>query len=104
MFPLSDNNDLLVAVGCCVMFVTTTSYQTQCQPMQAALLVALTGLFRNVAAAIAAAIMEPLIRSMGYGWCFFGLAVLDVACIPSVILIMFKGPAWRAKLEAKSAR
>ena len=85
------------------MFVTSTSYQTECEPSQAALLVALASFLRNLAAALAAVIIDRLIRSMGLGWCFTGLGILDVICIPSIILIMYRGPAFRSRLEAQRA-
>ena len=63
-------------------------------------MVALAGMTRNVAAAISAAIIDELVENMGIGWCFTGLALLDVICIAGVVFIMIKGPANRKKLMA----
>ncbi|KAL4925206.1 major facilitator superfamily domain-containing protein [Aspergillus undulatus] len=79
----------LAGIGTAIIFVTTTSYQTEVAPMQAATIVALGGLLRNIAAAIAAAIVDSLTEKMGYGWCFTGLGVLDVVCVAGILGIMF---------------
>ncbi|KAF2108330.1 major facilitator superfamily domain-containing protein [Lophiotrema nucula] len=89
------------AIGTAVTFVTSTSFQTECDPSQTASLVALAGLLRNVAAAISAVIMDSLVEKMGYGWCFTGLGALDVICIPGIILILVKGDKFREQLKAK---
>jgi hypothetical protein len=86
------------------VFVTSTSYQSECFPTQVASLVALAGLLRNVAAAIAAAIIQPLTERMGLGWCFTGLAILDLLGIFGVLLIVKKGPAFRRALEGTEAK
>jgi MFS family permease len=86
------------------VFVASTAYQTECFPTQAASLVALAGLLRNVAAAIAAAIIHPLAGLMGLGWCFTGLAILDLLGVLGVLLIVKKGPAFRRALEGNDAK
>ncbi|KAL4902282.1 hypothetical protein BDW74DRAFT_186862 [Aspergillus multicolor] len=68
----------LAGIGTAIIFVTSTSFQTECAPAQSATIVALAGLLRNIAAAIAAVIVDALVKGMGYGWCFTGLGILDV--------------------------
>ena len=97
--PYYTGNSFLGALGLTWTFATTTSYQTECFPAQAASLVALTGLTRYVAAAISAALIERLSQVMGFGWCFTGLAILMVLCIPGVLLIMKKGAAFRQAIQ-----
>ncbi|EEP75702.1 conserved hypothetical protein [Uncinocarpus reesii 1704] len=92
----------IAAVGTAIIFVTSTSFQTECDPSQAASLVALAGLVRNIAAAIAAVIIDRIVRSIGYGWCFTGLGILDVACVAGVLLIMWKGQTFRERRLARS--
>lgn len=89
------------AAGTAIIFVTSTSFQTECDPSQTASLVALGGLLRNIAAAIGSVIIDSLIKKMGYGWCFTGLAALDLLCIPGIILIMVKGAKFREQLNSK---
>jgi MFS family permease len=89
----------LAAMGTAIIFVTSTSFQTECDPSQAASLVALAGLLRNLAAAVSSSIMATLVEKMGYGWCFTGLAAIDVLCVPGIILIMKKGADFRAQLQ-----
>lgn len=89
----------MAAVGTSIIFVTSTSFQTECDPSQTASLVALGGFLRNVAAAIGAVIMDGIIQRMGYGWTLTGLAALDVLCIPGIVLIIVKGAMFRARLQ-----
>ncbi|KAF2195186.1 MFS general substrate transporter [Zopfia rhizophila CBS 207.26] len=89
----------LASIGTAIIFVTSTSFQTECDPSQTASLVAMGGLLRNIAAAIAAVIMDKLIEGLGYGWCFTGLAALDIICIPWILLIMAKGQKYREALN-----
>ncbi|KAH8708506.1 major facilitator superfamily domain-containing protein [Phaeosphaeriaceae sp. PMI808] len=88
------------AAGNGTIFVSSTSYQTECMPTSAAALIALSGLLRNIAAAIAAAIMDSLLSAMGYGWVFTGLAILDIVCIGCLIYIRVRGQVYRARLTA----
>lgn len=89
----------LAAMGTAIIFVTSTSFQTECDPTQAASLVALGGLLRNLGAASAAAILDKVVEGLGYGWCFTILSVVDLLCIPGILLIMAKGKKWRENLK-----
>jgi MFS family permease len=89
----------MAAVGVSVVFVTSTSFQTECDPAQTASLVALGGFLRNVAAAITAAIMVNILKALGWGWAFTGLGILDLICIPGILLILVRGEKWREDLK-----
>ena len=91
----------LAGFGMTWVFVSSTSYQTECAPRHAATLVALAGLFRNIAAAIAAAIIDRLTQRMGLGWCFTGLAIMDLLGIIGVIVIIRRGPIWKKLWDEK---
>ncbi|KAF2102519.1 MFS general substrate transporter [Rhizodiscina lignyota] len=78
----------LAAVGTGIIMITSTSFQTEYFPGQAASLVAVAGMMRNVGAAISAAIIDPLLDGMGLGWCFTGLAILDMVSIIGIFWIM----------------
>ncbi|KAL2379495.1 hypothetical protein RJZ90_005244 [Blastomyces dermatitidis] len=80
---------------------TNTTYVTLVQPGQAATLVALTSLLRNPAAAIGAAVIDPLIGVEGFGWCFTGLAIVDLSSTGIALLSLAKGPSWRKGFEKK---
>ncbi|KAH3908165.1 hypothetical protein HBI56_191810 [Parastagonospora nodorum] len=88
----------IVASGTGTIMVSSTSYQTECMPTSAAALIALSGLLRNVGAAIAAAIMDSLLSKMGYGWCFTGLGIMDLLCIGGLVHIRLRGQAYRENL------
>ncbi|KAL3430168.1 major facilitator superfamily domain-containing protein [Aspergillus tetrazonus] len=81
----------LAGIGTAIIFVTSTSFQTECAPAQSATIVALAGLLRNIAAAIAAVIVDGIVKTMGYGWCFTGLGALDGICIGGIFYIIWKG-------------
>ncbi|GME64539.1 MFS transporter [Neofusicoccum parvum] len=83
------------------VLVTSTSYLTESSPPHAARMVALAGLLRNVGAAVAAAVVHPLIEAMGYGWCYTGLAFLVLACISGVVYLKFTGKTYRAQLQGR---
>ncbi|KAF1942549.1 MFS general substrate transporter [Clathrospora elynae] len=89
----------VASAGVSVVFVTSISYQTECDPAQKASLVALGGCLRNIAAAICAAIMVSCFRGLGWGWAFTGLGILDLLCIPGIILIMVRGVKFREALK-----
>ncbi|KAK2781744.1 Dityrosine transporter 1 [Emmonsiellopsis sp. PD_33] len=81
---------------------TNTTYATLVQPGQVATVVALGSLLRNPAAAIGAAVVDPLIRAEGFGWCFTGLAMVDLLCTGIAVLTLVKGPSWREEMEKKN--
>jgi hypothetical protein len=104
------------------VFVTTTAFLTECVAQQASVAFALGNMLRNPGAAIAAVIIPSLVSRMGSGWCFTGLALLDLVLVGSAVIgrhsfltILFvaeslltihsvlriKGPAWRAARAAK---
>jgi hypothetical protein len=60
-------------------------------------------MLRNIGGAISAAIIASLVDKMGVGWFMTGLALLDVVCIGGLIFIRFKGPMFRARLNAAAA-
>jgi sugar phosphate permease len=82
--------------------VSSTSYQTECMPTSVAALIALSGLLRNVGAAIAAAILDSILNAIGYGWCFAGLGIMDGLCIGGLLYVRFRGQVHREKLAKTS--
>ncbi|MCJ1466650.1 Dityrosine transporter 1 [Pseudocyphellaria aurata] len=95
----------LAGFGMTWVFVTSTSFLTECVPTQAASVFALGGLLRNPAAAVAAVIIEPLVDKMGLGWCFTGLAVMDMVFVGgAVVLLKLKCPSWRKSRESAQAK
>ncbi|CCH45674.1 putative membrane protein [Wickerhamomyces ciferrii] len=81
------------------VFVTTTTYLTECSTRQPATNVAIGNFFRNSAAAISSVLIDILIKKMGFGWCFTGLALIDLIGLVFVIILMIKGPKWRKEWE-----
>ena len=85
----------VAAIGTGLVMVTSTAYQSECQPSATASLVALAGLLRNIGSAIAAAIIDSLLRSLGLGWLFTGLALLDAVWIGAIFYIRVRGHTYR---------
>lgn len=86
------------------VFIATTAFLTECAKQQAAGAFALGNLLRNPGAAIAAVVIEPLISKMGVGWCFTGLAIMDLILVGSAVIILnIKCPGWRKERNAKMA-
>jgi predicted MFS family arabinose efflux permease len=95
----------LTGFGMSWVFVSSTAYLTECVPQQAAGACALGNMLRNPAAAIAAVLTPPLVRSMGIGWFFTGLGLLDLVVVGSaVILLRFRSPCWRTKKANSSPK
>ncbi|KAK5627042.1 hypothetical protein RRF57_002756 [Xylaria bambusicola] len=85
----------VASVGTGLVMVTSTAYQSECQPSATASLVAIAGLLRNIGSAIAAAIIDSLLRSLGLGWLFTGLALLDAVWIGAIAYIRVRGHTYR---------
>ncbi|KAL8918831.1 MAG: hypothetical protein Q9172_005245 [Xanthocarpia lactea] len=91
------------AFGMTWVFITTTSYLTESFKETPATLVALASLFRNPAAAVAAVVIRPLIVRMGFGWCFTGMALVELGCVASIFYLMVYGKEMRSKMEKRKS-
>lgn len=85
----------LTGFGMTWVFVATTTYLTECLTAQPSANVAIGNLMRNIAAAICIAIIEVLIKKMGFGWCMTGLGLLNLIGIGFVCVLLKMGPRWR---------
>ncbi|KAK6205100.1 major facilitator superfamily domain-containing protein [Scheffersomyces amazonensis] len=85
----------LSGFGMTWVFVSNTTYLTECSDGQPATNVAIGNMMRNLAAAVSSVIIEPLIEKMGYGWCFTGFAFTYIIGIVLVIILLKYGPKWR---------
>lgn len=70
------------------MFVASNAFLTLCLAQQAAGAFALGNMLRSPAAAVAAAIIASLVRSMGWGYCFLGLGILNLVGIGIMLIIL----------------
>lgn len=92
----------LSGFGMTWVFVTTTTYLTECSSGQPATNVALGNLMRNLSAAISSLIIEKLIEKMTFGWCFTGLALINLIGITFVIVLLLFGKKWREEFDART--
>ncbi|GJC82015.1 multidrug transporter DTR1 [Colletotrichum liriopes] len=94
----------LTGFGMNWVFVATTAFLTECVAQQAAGAFALGNMLRNPGAAIAALVIPSLVTKMGSGWCFTGLALLDLVLVGSAVIVLrIKSPGWRAARKARMA-
>lgn len=92
----------LVGFGMSWIFVTTNAFLTECIRQQAAQAFALGNMLRSPAAAVTAAIIQPLTVRMGWGWCFTGLSILNFVLVGSAIIILrIKSPNWRRRRSSQ---
>ena len=84
------------------VFVANTTYLTECTTGQPATNVAIGNFARNISATICTAIIDPLISSMGFGWCLTGLGLTNILGIVFVVILLKWGPSWRRQFLNKS--
>jgi multidrug resistance protein len=103
-----------VAVPCVLLFLmgvgmigfvnTVNTLLIDIYPSKAGAAVAANNLTRCLLGAAASAAIQPMITRLGSGWAFFLLGGLYVVCFPLLLLVMKKGPKWRAEVVAKEKR
>lgn len=87
------------------MFVASNAFLTLCLAQQAAGAFALGNMLRSPAAAVAAAIISPLVQKMGWGYCFLGLGLLNLFGIGSMLLVLrTRSAQWVRKRLAREAK
>ncbi|KAJ5280945.1 MFS transporter [Penicillium angulare] len=95
----------LVGFGMSWMFVASNAFLTSCVAQQAAGAFALGNMLRSPAAAVAAAIIAPLVQKMGWGYCFLGLALLNLVGVGSMLVVLqAQSPRWRKERSANMAQ
>ncbi|EAW12452.1 putative MFS transporter [Aspergillus clavatus NRRL 1] len=88
----------LIGFGMSWMFVASNAFLTSCVPQRAAGAFALGNMLRSPAAAVAAVIIEPLVRRMTWGYCFLGLGLLDLLGIGVMLIVLrIHSPRWRQR-------
>lgn len=89
-------------VGMTWIFNLNTTYLTECTIGLPVAMVSVGNMMRNVSAAISSFIIHKLIQSMGFGWCFTGLAILNLSSIVFTLWIVKCGSRWRAEFKSKA--
>ncbi|EGV66437.1 dityrosine transporter A Q resistance [Yamadazyma tenuis ATCC 10573] len=79
------------------VLVTNLTYLTESAEGIPASNVAFGNFMRNAGAAICSGIITKLVERMGYGWCFTGLAFVNLGGATFMILLFSKGKHWREK-------
>lgn len=73
-------------------------------PHKAGAAVAANNLTRCLIGAAFSAAIQPMITAVGDGWAFFILGAIYLALLPFLLLVMKKGPQWRAEVAAKEKK
>ncbi|QKX55484.1 uncharacterized protein TRUGW13939_02577 [Talaromyces rugulosus] len=95
----------LTGFGMSWIFVATNAFLTECVAQQAAGAFALGNMLRSPAAAVAAVVVSPLVKHMGWGWCFTGLALLNFFVVGTAVLTLrTQSPRWRRERAEKIAK
>ena len=70
-------------------------------PQQSAATSAAADLVRCWLGALSAAVVDKMLSSMGWGWCFTFIALVLLVSMPMISLVYFNGPRWRQDREPK---
>ncbi|KAL1741936.1 major facilitator superfamily domain-containing protein [Schizophyllum fasciatum] len=97
---------MLFMTGLTQLFVyaSTLSYVVDANVGRSSYAVALNSAFRGVSAFVATEIAVPLQDGLGDGWLYTLWAALMALSAAMVVLIIYKGAAWRAASEAAEQR
>lgn len=94
----------LMGVGMIGFVNTVNTLLIDIYPHKAGAAVAANNLTRCLIGAAASAAIQPMIDSVGSGWAFFILGALYVVFFPSMLVVMKKGPQWRAEVKAREEK
>lgn len=85
-----------------LIFSMVTTMLTEYMPKKPSHGVAVNNLLRNTLACIATIVADPLIKAIGTGWLFTGLAVLSLIIGAVIILLMSRyGEKWATQLRVE---
>lgn len=84
----------MISFGMSSVSVVNMTYMTECPTGYVSTNVAVGNMARNLAAGVASLVIDVLTRKMGYGWCFTGLAMLNVASVAMSVVLSKYGHQW----------
>ncbi|SCU80419.1 LADA_0B07316g1_1 [Lachancea dasiensis] len=80
----------------------TVAYLVDSLPGKGATGVALNNLIRQILAAVAVFVTEPMLEGMGTGWAFTMLAIIVIAASSVLIILKIRGDYWRENFDLQS--
>lgn len=108
------NYGIHLAAPTCILFImgmtltgafnTVSTLLVDFYPTQAAKATAANNVVRCLFGAGATALVDPMLSTMGRGWCFTFVSLVMLATSPLLLLEMVKGPKWREQRHLKEAR
>lgn len=91
-------------IGSMLIFAMATTMLTEFMPKKASNGVALNNFVRNILGCVGTAVTAPLLRTIGNGWLFTGLAVIGVVSGSLSIWAMKRfGDRWRERMDRRLA-
>lgn len=82
-------------------FNTVSALLVDLYPTKAATATASNNFVRCLLGAGATAVIDPMINSMGRGWCFTFIALVMLATMPLLLVVIRFGPRWREERRVK---
>ncbi|KAL2788130.1 major facilitator superfamily domain-containing protein [Aspergillus keveii] len=82
-------------------FNTVSTLLIDFYPMNAASATASNNFVRCLLGAGATALIDPMLKAMGRGWCFTFIALVMMSTAPLLLVIMHFGPSWREERQRK---
>lgn len=87
----------MISFGMSGVSVVNMTYMTECPTDYISTNVAVGNMARNLAAGVASLVIDILAKKMGYGWCFTGLAMLNVAGVAMSVVLCRYGHRWNQR-------
>lgn len=91
----------MISFGMSAVSVVNMTYMSECPTGYISTNVAVGNMARNLAAGVASLVIDILTEKMGYGWCFTGLALLNVASVGMSLVLCKYGHRWNQRHEEK---
>ncbi|KAL4926197.1 major facilitator superfamily domain-containing protein [Aspergillus undulatus] len=94
---------ILFFMGLCLTgsFNTVGTMLVDFYPMNAAAATASNNFVRCLLGAGATALIDPMLKAMGRGWCFTFIALVMLLTTPLLWVVIRQGPRWRKERQAK---
>lgn len=89
----------MISFGMSAVSVVNMTYMTECPTGYISTNVAVGNMARNLAAGVASLVIDILAKKMGFGWCFTGLAMLNVVSVAMSVVLCRYGHRWNQKRQ-----
>lgn len=91
----------LLGMSCGLNLGIATTVLVDLVPAQAAGLMAMNSVGRNLAGAIGGSVAQPAMNAIGAGWLYIALCVVAIVNLGGIITVRVRGRRWREKMWRK---